>query len=142
MRLRGVDANGGIEGAGRTHILVHQACFADTAIAKNDDLEKEVLCQFGLDAKARLGVTRSCCGDRTLRRTFFRDAMGAVCVQGLGNTDGWPSSRYLRYKWSLSASRGRAKGKIKRSRGQEVKKSRGPQESWSWSWVAAGSNDA
>jgi hypothetical protein len=80
MRLREVDANSGIEDAGRTHILVHQACFADTAVTKNDDLEKEVLCQFGLDVKARLGVTRSCCGDRTLRRTFFRDAMAAVCV--------------------------------------------------------------
>lgn len=88
-----------------------------------------MLCQFGLDVKARLGVTRSCCGVRTLRRTFFRDAMGAGSVfRDLGIQIDGPVVDTCALGGACRPAGGWSKGKPRGSRGQEVKRATGELE--------------
>jgi len=48
------------------NILVHETCLADSTISKDDDLDVIV---SGTSSEGRITVLR------TLRRTFFRDAI-------------------------------------------------------------------
>lgn len=71
-------ARGTASGPGRkAYILVHQACFSNTTITEDNHLSCG---QHGTDLED--GPERSCCGDGTLRRTFFLDAIVAVCLNG------------------------------------------------------------
>lgn len=56
----------------QTYVLVHQACLADTAVAKNDDLVSQ-----------SVFVLISCyaCDIPTFNRIFLRDAILVVLVQ-------------------------------------------------------------
>lgn len=77
LRLTAVRPQSASWGRGWTDILVHQTCFSDATITKDDnlDFQKDIGQQKYPHLKHLVSVTRSRCGDCTLRRTFFLDAM-------------------------------------------------------------------